>query len=59
MFCPTYGGIWMALIYDDWGRSALTDAILNKQTQIALMLIRECDDVNHKDNGGYLRAVLT
>ncbi len=53
MFCPTYGGIWMALIYDDWGRSTLTDAILNKQTQIALALIRECDDVNHKDNGGH------
>ena len=26
----------MTLIYDDWGRSALTDAILQKQTQKAL-----------------------
>mgnify|MGYP000238961581 FL=1 len=43
----------MTLIYDDWGRSALTDAILQKQTQKALMLLRECDDVNHKDNGGH------
>ena len=47
----------MTLIYDDWGRSALTDAILQKQTQKALMLLRECDDVNHKAvSNTHLRA---
>lgn len=42
----------MTLVEDGFGRTEFTNAILRRQTQTALKILKHYDDVNHRDHGG-------
>lgn len=42
----------MTLVEDGFGRTEFTQAILRHQTQVALKILKDYDDVNHRDHAG-------